>query len=322
METGLTTIEAGAIRSNAAEITEELGRRFVEYIDATPTTAAAYTASIRQMVEYFHSNNITRPDRLDMVHYRDALREKYKPATVALRITAARLFFRWASQEGLYPNICDHLKPGKVDQGFKKDYLTASQALATINTAAGEGMTAKRDYALLFLMFSTGIRCIEAVRANIGDLGTVGGSAVLYVQGKGCSDKTKYVKIEPPVDRAIREYLLMRRKRYAHAPLFASNSNHNRDERMTPRSLERVIKNHLRAAGFDSERITPHSLRHTAATLNLLNGGSTNETRQMLRHKSPVTTELYTHNLERMANHSEARIVAAILNADNGEGAK
>ncbi len=69
----------------------------------------------------------------------------------------------------------------------------------------------------------------------------------------------------------------------------------------------------MRAAGLDSERLTAHSLRHTAATLNLLAGGSVQETQQLLRHSNIGTTMIYAHNLERAANNSEARIAAALF---------
>jgi integrase/recombinase XerC len=82
---------------------------------------------------------------------------------------------------------------------------------------------------------------------------------------------------------------------------------------MTERSVSRIVKNHLIAAGFNSDRLTAHSLRHTAATLNLLNGGTPEETQQMLNHKSIVTTQIYVHALERAKNQSENRIAAALF---------
>jgi len=69
----------------------------------------------------------------------------------------------------------------------------------------------------------------------------------------------------------------------------------------------------MRAAGFNSERLTAHSLRHTAGTLNLLHGGTIQETQQLLRHSNINTTMIYLHNLNRANNHSEARIAAAIF---------
>ena len=66
-------------------------------------------------------------------------------------------------------------------------------------------------------------------------------------------------------------------------------------------------------AGLESDRLTAHSLRHTAATLNLLNGGTVEETQQLLDHKNINTTLIYSHALERAKNNSEQRIAKAIF---------
>ena len=67
------------------------------------------------------------------------------------------------------------------------------------------------------------------------------------------------------------------------------------------------------AAGINSPRITAHSLRHTAATLNLLNGGTPEETQQLMRHQNPATTQIYSHALDRGNNESEDRITKVIF---------
>ena len=81
---------------------------------------------------------------------------------------------------------------------------------------------------------------------------------------------------------------------------------------MTTRSISRIIKNRLKSAGYDSDRLTARSLRHTMATPNLLNGGGLEET-QLLRHTSINTTMIYAHALERAGNNSEELIAAAIF---------
>ena len=82
---------------------------------------------------------------------------------------------------------------------------------------------------------------------------------------------------------------------------------------MTTRSISRVAKESLIDIGLDSDRLTAHSFRHTAATLNLLNGGTVEETQQLLGHKNINTTLIYSHALERAKNNSEKRIAKAIF---------
>ena len=292
---------------------EALAGQFIGYLDVSPKSIETYRASIRRLLEYLRSRNITHPTRGDILQYRERMKRDYKPASISMHMTACRLFFRWTAQEGLYPNVADHVKGAKLDRGYKKDYLTSSQVKAVFNTAEQETEGGKRDYAILTLMVTAGLRCIEVERANIEDLGTAGDSAVLYIQGKGHEEKTEYVKIVPQVEAAIRDYLKTRGESYGKAPLFASISNNSRGGRMTTRSISRIVKDHMKAAGYNSERLTAHSLRHTCATLNLLNGGTPQETQQLLRHTSLNTTMIYSHALERANNNSEARVAAAIF---------
>lgn len=297
----------------AAHITEELGRQFIKFVDASPQSIATYRASLRRMFAYMATAGITSPTRADILAYRDELKKIYKPATVSLHMTAARLFFRWTAQQGLYPNIADHIKGAKLDRGFKKDYLTSTQVKAVFSDTDRSTLQGKRDYAILAIMITGGLRCIEVVRANIEDLRTAGDDAALYIQGKGREEKTDYIKLPAQVETAIREYLTARGEIDGKAPLFCSDSNNSKGGRLTPRSISRLVKNHMAEAGYNSPRLTAHSLRHTCATLNLLNGGTPQETQQLLRHSNINTTMIYSHALERANNNSENRIAGAIF---------
>jgi integrase/recombinase XerC len=174
-------------------------------------------------------------------------------------------------------------------------------------------LTGKRDYAIMALMLTAGLRTIEITRSDITDMRTLGEHTVLYVQGKGKDSKGDFVKLAPQVEAAIRSYLNARGKAEANSPLFTSTSNNSNGERMTTRSISGIVKARLIAAGYDSEFMTAHSLRHTAATINLLSGATLEETQQLLRHSNINTTLIYAHHLDRMKNNSEQRIAAAIF---------
>ena len=305
MDNKIMAIQTGA----AAE------SRFISYLGidgSKPQSLTAYRTAIRRLFQFFQANGITAPRRDDIAQYRAELLSKYKPATVSLYMTGARLFFQWTAQEGIYPNVAEHIKGAKQIHGFKKDYLTPDQARAVIATTQGSSRAELRDRAILLLMVTTGLRCIEVSRANIEDLRHTAGYTALDIQGKGHDGKDEYVKVAPAVENAINAYLATRQDRKSDAPLFTSESNSSQGSRLTTRSISRLVKNHMRTAGLDSDRLTAHSLRHTAATLNLLNGGTERETQQMLRHKNINTTMIYSHALDRAANASEQRIAAAL----------
>ncbi len=265
-------------------------------------------------MKWIKENKIEQPKRQDVIKYRDELKRKHAPATVQNYIIAIRQFFRWTAQEGLYPNIADNIKGAKISREHKKDALTAKQAREILEKQREKRtVKGKRDYAIIAAAVTGGLRTIEIQRANIEDLRSAGENTVLYIQGKGRDEKAEYIIITEPVEVAIREYMKARGKAGKGAPLFASDSNRNRGERMTTRSISRIIKEAFIEAGYNSDRLTAHSLRHTAGTLNLLNGGTLQETQQLLRHQNIDTTMIYAHNLERAANKSEERLSEAIF---------
>lgn len=285
-------------------ITREMFEQWFNYLDASPKTVETYRKSLKQFITYLYLNGITHPQREDVKAYKeDLIQSGHKPTTIQGYMLAVKLFFRWTAQEGLYPNIADHMKGAKLDGGHKKDYLTASQVkdiLAGIDTTTYKGL---RDYAILNVMVFCGLRDIEIVRANVEDLRTVAGNVALFVQGKGRTERTEYVKIPAGVERAIRAYLKARGEASEHSPLFTSVSNRDAGSRMTTRSVSRLVKGYLVEAGFNSDRLTAHSLRHTAVTLALLAGKTLAEVQQMARHKKLDTTMIYNHALD-MANNT------------------
>ena len=308
----LATI-TGSTLTPSEQITEGLYQSWIEYIDAAPRTLDTYTKSIRRFFRYLADNSITRPSRQDIVEYRDHLKSRYKPTTVQSYMAAVKLFFQWTNQSGIYPNVAERVKGAKLDAEHKKDYLTSKQAARLLNTVDRSDIKGLRDYAILSLMVTTGLRTISIIRANIEDIRTIGNDTALFYQGKGHEEKATLVKLAEPVEDAIRDYLKARGEKDPKAPLFCSISNKNAGGRMTTRSVSRIAKDNLIAAGLESDRLTAHSLRHTAATLALLNNAKPEEVQQMLDHQNINTTLIYSHALDRMKNDSEKKVARAIF---------
>lgn len=306
-------VETGAIQAQAA-LSEELYLRFVTFIDAKPKTVETYTRALRQMFKYFADNGITQPQREDILSYRESLKATgHKPTTIQNYITATRLFFQWTEQERIYPNVAAHIKGAKLDKEHKKDYLTSRQVktvLADIDRSTPQGV---RDYAIIALMTTGGLRTVEVARADVADLRTVGDDTVLYIQGKGRDEKTEYIKLSAPVEAAIRDYLKARGDVAATAPLFVSMSNNSKGQRMTTRSISGIAKACMAEAGYNSDRLTAHSLRHTAVTLSLLAGKSLAEVQQFARHANIATTQIYNHALDKAKNGCSEAIAKAIF---------
>ena len=182
--------------------------------------------------------------------------------------------------------------------------------LSGVDRSTEQGL---RDYAILLLMVTGGLRTIEVVRADIGDIRNAGDNTVLYLQGKGHEEKTDYIKLSSPAEQAIRAYLKARGETDDKAPLFSSQSNNNKGQRLTTRTISGMVKARLQQAGYDSSRLTAHSLRHTAVTLSLLAGKDIAEVQQFARHANIATTMIYNHALDKAKNSCSEAITQAIL---------
>ena len=134
------------------------------------------------------------------------------------------------------------------------------------------------------------------------------------MQGKGREEKTEFIKVTAAAEKAIRDYLKARGAAKEAEPLFTSTSNNNKGQRMTTRSISAISKSCLKRAGYDSPRLTAHSLRHTAVTLSLLAGRKLEEVQQFARHANIATTMIYNHSLDMEKNTCSEAITEAILN--------
>lgn len=182
--------------------------------------------------------------------------------------------------------------------------------LSSVETDTEEGAS---NYAILSLMVTGGLRTIEVTRADISDLRTLGENTVLFIQGKGRDEKTEYIKISEPVEKAIRQYLKFRDRPTDSAPRFTSTSNNSKGKRLTTRTISGIVKTALKNVGYDSEGLTAHSLRHTAITLALLARREITEVQQFARHANLNTTMIYNHALDKAKNGCSDAIINALF---------
>lgn len=287
---------------------------FLTDVDAGEAMSRTYRNALKQYGKYLKATKAKKYTQETILSFRNSLRETGRRATtIQLYLVVLHRFFAWMYRKKyLRDLIADGIKMPKTGDAFIKAHLSAEQArllLESIDTSSALG---KRDFAVISLMITTGLRTIEVSRANRSDLKSLG-NPVLFIQGKGHDDKDAYVKVAPKVMDAINNYLASSRIYGAHEALFFSFSRRCEGERLTTRSISRIVKRRLREAGLDDRLLSAHSLRHTAATMNLLSGGTLEETQQLLRHRAITTTVRYTHALKRESNESEGRIANAIF---------
>lgn len=287
--------------------------RFLRAQSVTESSRDTYRRQIKQFARWVESNGIRDIERDDILDYKEHLRgRKFSALSIAGYITVVRKFFEWAESVKLYPNIAKGIKGAKRVKGFRKDPLSIEQIRYLLNNIDRSTLQGLRDYALINLLVRTGLRTIEVIRANIGDIRQDGGEAVLWIQGKGREEKDEFVLLTPDTLKPINEYIKARKKVGTEAPLFTSMSDRNYGQRLSTKSVRRIVKDNLKDIGLDNGRLTAHSLRHTAITLSLLGGATLQEAQTLGRHADINTTLIYSHNIDRVKNAPEKRIDALL----------
>ncbi|MDE6087664.1 MAG: tyrosine-type recombinase/integrase, partial [Oscillospiraceae bacterium] len=149
---------------------------------------------------------------------------------------------------------------------------------------------------MYLLAVNAGLRTIELARANIKDIEVKGNSAWLYVWGKGHTEPDAKKPLAPEVKEAIDDYLKSRTDNpTGTSPLFVATGNRSGGKRLATTTISTMLKGAMQEAGFNSDRLTAHSLRHTAGTTVQELTGNIYLTQQYMRHSNPATTEIYLH---------------------------
>lgn len=243
-----------------------------------------------------------------------------KANTVAQYLRCVCQFFRWTAANNLYPDIAANIHAPKIRHDtHRKEALAPAEVLdieRSIKERAAEkeqhAQEAQKDpagriqrsteqgkrlYAMYLLAVNVGLRTVEISRANIKDLERKGGQTWLYIWGKGHAEADQKKPLAPEVAEALADYLQSRSDRPTQSsPLFVSTGNRSGGKRIATTTISTMLKKAMQEAGYNSERLTAHSLRHTAGTAVQEITGNLYATQIYMRHSSPATTEIYLHN--------------------------
>lgn len=290
---------------------EELLNKFIYSLDVKESSRDLYKRTLRLYFSWVDKSGLSLSSvaREEILAYKDNLLASNKSSlSVGSYITSVRRFYEWAEANKYYPNVAKGVKSPKRKQQFKKQPLLPSQAVSLLDHCQTGNL---RDFAIVNLLLRTGLRTVEVVRANVGDIVFKGAQKVLLIQGKGRDEKDNFVLLTDKTYIPLKAYLDSRVNLKEEEPLFTSTSRNNMGERLSTRTISYIAKEGLKSIGLDEKAYTAHSLRHTTA-VNILRGGGSLEMAQMtLRHSNPATTQIYTATLNeerRLQNSGEALI--------------
>ncbi|MGN0918343.1 MAG: tyrosine-type recombinase/integrase [Oxalobacter sp.] len=290
--------------------------RFLSESGFKEKTRRTYRAGLLNFAAWCHANGISEPDTGSLNLWKAYLLDCYQAATAQTYLAAVKLFCKWLAVHGFGKDIGLPVKGIKSELGFRKDCLSENDMQKVLGCLETKIKKAKkhescfarelRNYAIVLLITTCGLRVSEVSSLDMGDLDAVLNQPVLWVYGKGRNGKTDFVSVPPALKILLVKYFNIRHRLtkgfMASEPMFISYSRNSYGKRLSARTISQIVKKALIDAGFNSSRLTAHSLRHTAVTLALKAGATLQQVQQYARHRLMDMTLRYAHNLEHARN--------------------
>jgi integrase/recombinase XerC len=302
-----TEAQHAALPDAMREAADAYVRHLASERGRSPHTVRAYTGDIVSMLDHAVRMGATTPADLDLAVLRSWLARLRTTgaarSSLARRAAAARGFTAWAHRDGVVPiDVGQRLASPKAHRELPS-VLRADQAAALVESPAGAPAGATpadtalyaRDRLVLELLYATGIRVSELCGLDVDDVDQ--GRHVVRVLGKGAKERS--VPYGQPARRALDTWLRDGRPLLATATSGAALLLGAKGRRLQPTTARQLVAAWARAAGLG--HVSPHGLRHSAAT-HLLEGGADLRTvQELLGHASLGTTQIYTHvSIERL----------------------
>lgn len=278
--------------------------KFLAYLKTekglSDNTFYAYQNDLSQMTSYFEEEAKQKGimpawenvDRQAIVRYLLTLQEKsYAATTRARKLAAARSFFKFMTGEGRLKEEPTHnLESLSVGRSLPKPISINQVRTLLEEPAKNNTPEAKRDEAMLQLLYATGMRVSELMSLNVDDVNLVDGDVRCF--GKG--HKERIIPIHPQAVKVVEEYVKDARPRLAYTKDEKALFLNRRGERLTRQGFWQILKQYAKAAGITTS-VTPHTLRHSFATHMLSGGADLRSVQELLGHANISTTQIYTH---------------------------
>jgi len=282
---------------------KEAIERFLNYLKVekgfSENTLVAYRNDLSQLADFVEEEATKRGsipswagfNRQGMLSYLLNLKERgYVATTQARKVAAAKSFFGFMVDEGnLKDNPTQNVGSPRVGKSLPKPISISWVRRLLEEPAKLSTPEAKRDKAMLDLLYASGMRVSELVSLNLGDVDTEGGSVRCF--GKG--HKERLIPIHPQAASSVAEYIKEVRPHLAHNKDEPALFLNPRGERLTRQGFWQKIKEYAKSANLDTQ-ISPHTLRHSFATHMLSGGADLRSVQELLGHANISTTQVYT----------------------------
>jgi len=278
--------------------------KFLAYLKAekglSDNTHSAYQNDLAQMAEFFKAEFRERGlmpswanvDRQAVMRFLLNLQEKrYAATTRARKLAAARSFFKFLTTESIIKeDPTRNLESLSVGRSLPKPISITQVRSLLEQPARASTPEAKRDYAMLQLLYASGMRVSELMSLNIEDINVADGEVRAF--GKG--HKERIIPIHQQAANAVAGYASDARQKLLRSKTERALFLNRRGERLTRQGFWQILKQYARAAGI-TVPVTPHTLRHSFATHMLSGGADLRAVQELLGHANISTTQIYTH---------------------------
>lgn len=274
--------------------------RFIRYLAVEKGLSENYQLSVRRSLENFSdwlekSHGISEPARVKISHLTDflaqrRLEDRLAASSSRVQLIALKIFFRHLAGKGtIREDVAEQIDSPKLEKHLPET-LNEPTVAKLLDSIDDSRPLARRDRAILELLYSSGLRVSELTGARLENLFLDEGA--IRVTGKG--NKTRIVPVGTAACEALSKYLEGERptlvSRHTGSEVFLSKWG----KKLTTTRIWQIVKERARLAGIDTN-VYPHLLRHSFATHLLGNGADLRVIQELLGHADISTTQIYTH---------------------------
>lgn len=283
----------------------ELKRQFLEYLEIergrSVKTVENYDRYLERFFEFAKVKKTTDLSEEQIREFRLYLNrqpgtkvggrvEPMKRRTQNYYLIALRAFLKFLRKRGVEALSPERIELAKVPQR-SIDLISPKELKRLMEAPDTKTLEGKRDYAILELLFSTGLRISELCALSTDDVDLTRDE--FSVRGKG--DKIRVVFLSDKAKKAVQDYVTHRKDMDdALFVRYGRKAKKGDDLRIHPRAVQRLLKKYAAHAGI-TRKVTPHVIRHSFATDLLSNGADLRSVQALLGHANIGTTQVYTH---------------------------
>ncbi len=282
---------------------EEDIKSFLDYLGSekkySKNTLAAYNSDLNQLADYVksegsvvgHDPSEPRLNAELLSGYLHSLRgRKYTSSTVARKIAAAKSFLKFMVDRGrLRGDLAPNLVSPHVSKPLPKSLSVSEVRRLLAEPAKLSATDAKRDKAMLELLYATGLRASELMALNTRDIDLKKNT----VRCSGLGSRVRVLPIDQPVARLVKEYIDVVRPDLLSSEKEVALFLNRRGERLTRQGFWQIVQGYADKVGL-SGKVTPRSLRHSFAVHKLKGGADLQSVQELLGHAHISTTRAYT----------------------------